>query len=322
MMRKQKLDEFESKVNLCTKRDAKKRTFCFGETFRNLRFLKSYDKKNVTVRDNNMGQANGKTVFQSHIAAAVFHGAVAASAAAFFVTSQKDKGMFALTQRVYDRLKWEVRSDHLKWLVVAFPALSMTNHIASAVQLGRRDNYEVYAGETNTFRWAEYGVSAGLMFWIIAQLSGTTDVPALFTVLMLNVSLQVCGYMVERTGDPLMGFTVMGWLLFVAVWVPIVWKFIDALAIARDSDDDDVDVPGAIYAIIFLQISLFTAFGVASVYFRKRREPKDIIHRELTYTTLSFVAKTLLTGLVVGGALNAGPQDETPVQPTPAPATE
>jgi hypothetical protein len=59
---------------------------------------------------------------------------------------------------------------------------------------------------------------------------------------------------------------------------------------------------------VFLQLALFASFGIASVYFRKRRTKRQIFKREVTYTSLSFVAKTLLTWLIVGGALNAGGQ--------------
>jgi len=251
-----------------------------------------------------------QTLFATDVAAAVFHGAQAVAVGVLFATTQKDKGTFSLTQRVYDRERWRVDGKYLKWLVVAFPTLSMTNHIVSAVrykQLGVRalsDNY------VNSYRWLEYGASAAIMFWIIAQLSGVTDVPLLVMVALMNFALQFCGYMIERTGDDDYAFSVIGWLVFVAIWIPIVWKFFDSLSVASSSLDDDgettLDVPGVIYAIVFVQVALFAAFGAASFYFRKRRARRDIVKREVTYATLSLVAKSLLTWLIVGGALNAG----------------
>jgi hypothetical protein len=270
--------------------------------------------------------ASAGALFQTDVAAAALHGVQAVAVAALFATSQTDRGTFWITQRVYDRLKWSVDSKHIKWLVVAFPALSTINHIVSAVRHKRLGDAAISDGYTNTFRWAEYGVSAGLMLWIIAQLSGVTDAPLLFIVAMLNIAMQFCGYMIEKTGDPHFGFTVIGWITFVAIWVPIVWKFFDSVSLASTTttttttvvvnddgteeevqvEEEGVDVPGVIYAIIFLQVTLMVAFGAASLYFRTRRTRKEIVSREITYASLSLAAKTLLTWLVFGGALNAG----------------
>lgn len=272
--------------------------------------------------------ASAQILFNTDVAAASLHGVQAIAVAALFATTQKDKGSFSLTQRVYDQPKWKVTSKYLKWLVVAFPTLSTINHVASAVRYKRLGEDAITDGYVNTFRWAEYGLSAGIMLWLISQLSGATDVPLLFVVAMMNFALQYCGYMVERTGDPDFAFSVIGWILFVAIWVPIMWKFFDSLSLASstttttttttviDENGDevevqveseiDVNVPGVIYVIIFIQVILFSAFGAASLFFRTKRSRRSIIFREVTYASLSLAAKSLLTWLVFGGALNAG----------------
>ena len=248
-----------------------------------------------------------KLLFGTHIGAALFHGLQAVAVGTILATSQKNKGVFSLTQRTFDEPRWKVSGRYIKPLLVAFPALSTINHIVSAVRFGKKDAI-VTEGEANALRWGEYAASAALMFWIIAQLSGTTDAPLLVMIVLLNVALQLCGYFIENSGDPGLQFTVIGWILFAAIWIPIVWKFIDAVLEARK--DPMADIPGVVFAIVAIQVTLFASFGVASLYFRNRRSIRQIVSREITYTSLSFVAKTLLLWLSVGGALNAGPLNQ------------
>lgn len=246
-----------------------------------------------------MGQGPSSSLFNTHVTAAVLHGVQAAAVAAVFATSQQDRGFFTLSQRVYGQEKWSVKSRYIPWLVVAFPTLSMTSHIASAISLAGGSR-ELVAEESNPVRWVEYSISAGVMLWIIAQLSGIQDVPLLFTIVMMNISLQLCGYYIEATGDDTLAFTLLGWIAFVSIWIPIMWKFIDT--VTRPGSE----APDIVFAIVFLEFVLFASFGVASVYFRQKRTAVNVASREKTYIALSLVAKSLLTWMVVGGALNAG----------------
>ena len=156
--------------------------------------------------------------------------------------------------------------------------------------------------QPNVWRWSEYAISAGVMVWLIAQLTGITSAPLLVVLILLNVALQFTGYLVERSPAE-WGFSLLGWVLMVALWVPLVWTFFDSLAASRA---EGRVVPTAIYAIVWLQLSLFAAVGVVSLYFRQRTNVRDCVRRELSYAGLSLAAKALLTWLVVGGALNAG----------------
>jgi hypothetical protein len=242
----------------------------------------------------------------THIAAATFHGLQSVAVGLVFAYTQRDSGKFILSQTVRGEIKWSKVTKYLKWMVVAFPVLSMTNHIASAAQISKyRSQPKLALPQSNIFRWSEYAVSAGIMLWIISQLSGITNAPTLILIGLLNISLQAVGYFVEKH-ESIWEFSFLGWILFVSVWVPIVWSFIDSVSLVRDTSSVGRNVPTVVYFIVVFEIILFASFGAVSSYFRKRRQIKDLVAREYSYLTLSMVSKSLLTWLVVGGAMNAG----------------
>ena len=270
-----------------------------------------------------------------HFGAGILH-AVQSLAVGFLLANKDDTNEFGLEQRVYGEQSWRVTSNHIQWLVPAFPALSSVNHLEAALNY---DNYmrRLETTNTNWVRWSEYSVSAGVMLFIIAQLSGIENISLLTLIVLANVALQFCGYMIEKTNDQDLGFTVIGYMLFVAIWVPIVWNFFEALDKASGETDEEgnrISIPDLVYAIIFVEISLFATFGIVSSIFRskintkQRKQQKqqkhqqhqrykktnksrisiieDIKQREIWFAALSLISKSFLTWTVFGGALNAG----------------
>jgi hypothetical protein len=259
-----------------------------------------------------------------HIGAAAAHGLQAIIMGVLFGTVQKDRGRFALANYSFDRQTWRTTSRYLKWLIVAFPALSMSNHIYAAVDMSSwRQQHRLLLpmsdypiAQANAARWIEYSVSASLMVWVIAQLSGVTDLPLLLMLPLLNATMQYCGYMIERSAvwRDRQPFLMIAWAMFVALWLPIVWKFAATAQFFRNPD-----IPSFVYAIVIIQVLLFVSFGVVSFVFSRfgptratgvvdvdaGGERRWLIKREGWYIILSLVAKSLLGWLVVGGALNA-----------------
>jgi hypothetical protein len=206
----------------------------------------------------------------------------------------------------------------LGWVLVTFPALSALNHLVYALS----PEYQRHVAEThaNWVRWAEYSISAGAMVWVIATLSGVTELRTLIALCILNVALQYVGYLVEvahssagsyalingasaggggtsaRSAD----ITRVGWLIFIAMWVEITVSFFSVIEY-----DTVQKPPDIVYAIVIVLFVLFSTFGVWQLAYVSGWY-RDFAVYEIGFICLSFVSKTLLTWMVYGGVINAG----------------
>lgn len=211
----------------------------------------------------------------------------------------------------------DVCSYNLGWVLVCFPALSAVNHLVYAL-------WPWYQGlvidtHTNPVRWAEYAISAGAMVWVIATLSGVTELRTLIALCILNVALQYVGYLIEVVhaydnytllkpggggGDAINArsghLTFVGWLIFVAMWVEIVVSFFSVIEY-----DTVQKPPDIVYAIVIVLFVLFSTFGVWQLFYIYGRIHSFTVY-EIGFICLSFVSKTLLTWMVYGGVINAG----------------
>ena len=236
-----------------------------------------------------------------HGIASVAH--AAQSAYSFAVTNtNKDKGLYSI-----DNADTTLVTYNLGNVVAVFPLLAAVDHAWCFLQ---PDSYNrmVQRG-WNTARWLEYAGSAGLMFHVIAQLSGIKDVKVLILLFGGNVVMQGLGYMSERAAaenNPLMARlqNSLGFTLFATLWAPILVSFFTELA------NSETRVPNFVYAIIFVMLSLFLVFGLVSLSYLRGKEARtrfwseaDFAKIEIYYLTLSFVAKTLLTNLTLFGVL-------------------
>lgn len=178
---------------------------------------------------------------------------------------------------------------------------------------------------TNPLRWAEYALSAGAMVWVIATLSGVTELRTLITLCVLNVGLQYVGYLVERCYALMTGpytaietqpitstpsrialalypgeITLVGWFIFLAMWIEIGMSFF--CAIEYDAVQKPPDI---VYAIVIILFVLFSTFGALQLAYTGGCL-RDFRTYELGFIMLSFVSKTILTWMVYGGVINAG----------------
>jgi hypothetical protein len=207
----------------------------------------------------------------------------------------------------YEKTSSKTNCSYLQWLVPMFSLLSAANHLI-AVVFYTNSNYITLLSVSFTavgWRWIEYTFSASIMIWIIAQLSGISNIFVLFSLVNSNVLLQFTGYLIESTGDNNYLFTTLGYFLFITTWIPIICTFIVSLCRAKKK-------PACyIYCIVFGQLFLFLTFGLVStisLYYLKRGNDDRatiIKWREISYIILSITAKTLLTWLVYGGVINA-----------------
>lgn len=177
-------------------------------------------------------------------------------------------------------------------LVAAFPYLSCVSHFTSAA-VG-------FDSKENAVRWIEYGVTAGMMTWIVAALSGVTSVSTLVTLMLLNFVLQGIGYMIEvgiREGKSVVGLMAAGFAIHTAIWTTIISSFVVATTYSETKP------PDAVYAIVWVLFGLFTSFGALQTAYAAGTI--DYRAYEWGFVGLSLSSKSFLVWMTYGGVLNA-----------------
>lgn len=223
-----------------------------------------------------MLSVSDKTLKILHGSAALCHLIQAAYAEALVNTVYKDKAIFDIANPTYDNTN-VIGSYDLAQLVPIFSLLSSANHTWALFDFQRYATF-VEKGY-NPVRWTEYSMSAGLMTYIIASLSGITDIKTLIGILIANVALQYTGYSVEKLtaqsmrSDDLICKDILyqgaireqiiGFLIF-AVQMAIVW-----IAFFTSVAQSDQDVPIYVWTIIFILTALYLAFGLLSVCYTR-----------------------------------------------------
>lgn len=191
---------------------------------------------------------------------------------------------------------------YLSILVPIFPFLSSINHIVSLVDSDGYNN--ILKNKVNYLRWAEYSVSAGIMLWIIATLSGILEIRSLVTLAMLNATLQYIGYLIERNvaantdKKETLKLLWAAWAIHLSIWVQI---FISFFTVTQDSN---APIPDTVYTIIISLFILFSSFGILeTLWVFQIIKSFDIL--EMGYIILSLSAKLFLSFFVYFGVLNA-----------------
>lgn len=204
----------------------------------------------------------------------------------------------------------------LAQLAPVFSLLSAANHLWAVSDFSGYLHWVDQAGY-NPARWLEYSVSAGLMWYMVAVLSGVADIKTLVLLVLTNVALQYTGYSSEketalalRSTQPAVLYDsaqrqqTLGFLLFVAQMVCVWTAFATSVTTSED------DVPWLVWLIMVVITALFLAFGLLSLaYTRSVRgaawlSERDFRKIEVGYLILSFVAKTFLMNAVLFGAVN------------------
>lgn len=185
--------------------------------------------------------------------------------------------------------------DHKPQLFLPmFSALSCVNHGTSVWD----EEYweESQKTRTNPLQWAEYSVSAGLMTWMIAISSGINQLTELIPLMGLNFMMQYTGYRMEvekaRGVTDFKPWLLTGWVMFMAIWFPIVTTFAHTVA-------TQPGVPEFVYCIIGVMFFLFALFGINQYMYLMDRITWTQYQDRTAW--LSIGAKTTLVGLCFGG---------------------
>jgi len=267
------------------------------------------------------------TLHNLHLFAAIAHAVQSGYAFGLTNTTFKEKGNFEVTnpfRRPEGNNEHVIGSFKLGNVVAVFPALSTMNHLWAYFD---RERYESYVDKGyNPVRWAEYSLSAGIMFIVVSILSGNPDVKALTSLGIGNAALQYIGYMVEKqvgtypktikTYETTDQMEKLGFLVFFALWAPIMTAFFTGMHDSQNDEDQDGVTP-VVWSIIFILFALMMSFGVVSVLYQRKNYPGETKYKiedfktvEYAFIWLSLLSKSFLTNMTLFGALGAEPEEK------------
>jgi hypothetical protein len=243
----------------------------------------------------------------------------------------------------------------VRYVIIAFFSLSAIFQIVGGYILG--------GAWGSRLRFVEYSFSASIMIIAIAVESGIREFYTLAMMFVLTWVTMMLGLLADFINSITVGFDrqtehepviiVMGsqvWLIpHIAAWVTCLAAYGPILDVfILSSSKSDVQAPGFVHVIVFLQFGLFSIFGLVQMYSLVKRtslitdhvrggggkkysavladdvyaggggsssmqfQPENNLSRDLSeldnfvekaYITLSFVAKTLLSWLILSPIL-------------------
>ncbi|MDH6236317.1 heliorhodopsin HeR [Cryobacterium sp. CG_9.6] len=185
--------------------------------------------------------------------------------------------------------------------VVAFLALSALFHFLISSPWFFARYKSGLEQNRNYFRWVEYSLSSSIMIWLIAQITGVTDIGALFSIFAVNAAMIMFGALQEKYETPGNGKFlpfIFGSMVGVVPWIVIMIYFI------APGSTSEAEPPAFVYGIIISLFLFFNTFAVNQVLqYRQIGGWRDYLRGERAYITLSLVAKTVLAWQVFSGAI-------------------
>jgi len=182
--------------------------------------------------------------------------------------------------------------------VAAFLLLAALDHLLVATPPVRARYEQQVSRSRNTFRWAEYSISASIMIVLIALLTGIHDVAALVAIFGVNSSMILFGLLMERQQQPGRADWRAFWfgsLAGAVPWIAIGIYFAGAAT-----------PPGFVYGIVATELVLFFSFAANMLLqYRAVGRWREYVFGERCYVWLSLTAKSLLAWLVFANVLRA-----------------
>jgi hypothetical protein len=139
------------------------------------------------------------------------------------------------------------------------------------------------------------------MIWLIAQLTGATDVGALFGIFAVNASMIMFGALQEKYETPGNGKGlpfIFGCMTGIVPWIIV------GIYTLQPGSESAAEVPGFVIGIIVSLFLFFNTFALNQVLqYKQIGGWKNYVRGERMYITLSLVAKSVLAWQVFSGAL-------------------
>jgi hypothetical protein len=180
--------------------------------------------------------------------------------------------------------------------VAVFLLLAAADHLLVAAPGAQRWYTRSLERRSNYARWVEYSVSASIMIVLIGLFVGIRDLAAVTAIFAANTAMILFGLLMERQQRPGRADWSAFWfgsLIGVVPWV-LVGIYVAGAP----------QVPGFVYAITATQFVLFFSFAVnMALQYREVGRWRDYVVGEVSYITLSLVAKSLLAWLIFANVL-------------------
>lgn len=189
--------------------------------------------------------------------------------------------------------------DYLGVILASFLLISAIAHFVIAFVRNKQYNENLKKG-VNPYRWYEYALSSSIMIVLIAQFLGIWDLWSLVMIFVLNASMILFGYLMEKLNQypkktdwtpylfgSLAGFT---------PWIVMAAYFIAALG------SGETEPPTFVYLILLIYFIMFNTFSINMILqYKGIGKWKDYLYGEKVYIVLSLIAKTALAWLVFVG---------------------
>lgn len=201
----------------------------------------------------------------------------------------------------------ELTSDALKTIVVLIFFITALFHLfywKSSIY-----KKEVYSGK-NRIRWLEYGITASLMIFIFAVISGVKDMYSVYFIVLFNIVLMSFGYFLEMSSDKGAKLTsiIMGFFILIIIFSFTYYQFIQNINVAKK----DYDIPDWVYAVVIAMIAWWISFGVIGILYYKAclRGDVDFSRYEKYYVFLSFISKAFMGYYITFGLTRDSPKEK------------
>jgi hypothetical protein len=152
----------------------------------------------------------------------------------------------------------------------------------------------------NPYRWYEYFFSSSIMLVIIATFVGVWDIWSLVMIFVLNATMIMCGFLMEKinfyTKKTDWSAYLLGCLAGFTPWLVLAAYFIAALG------STDTSPPTFVYFILAFYFIIFNTFSINMILqYKGVGKWKDYLYGERVYILLSFIAKSMLAWMVFVG---------------------
>ncbi|MEW6011261.1 MAG: hypothetical protein CIT03_01770 [Methanobacterium sp.] len=189
--------------------------------------------------------------------------------------------------------------ENLGVILASFLLISAVAHFAIAFIRNKNYNENLKKG-MNPYRWYEYAFSSSIMIVLIAQFLGIWDLWSLVMIFVLNATMIMFGYLMEKINQypkktdwsPYL----LGCISGFTPWIVMAAYFVAALG------SGETEPPTFVYLILLIYFIMFNTFSINMILqYKGISKWKDYLYGERVYIILSLIAKTALAWLVFIG---------------------
>ena len=151
------------------------------------------------------------------------------------------------------------------------------------------------------YRWLEYGISAPIMFVIIAILSGVTDILTLTALFGLISITMRFGRLQDKSGPYKRWADAPFWaglIPYTFAWCVVFVQFSRSI----QNNNSAEPVPDFVYPILFITFLFFSSFAIVQWYYTLYKW--DLYGQDTALHLLSLTSKLVLAFWVLGGISN------------------